>query len=257
VTALRVVGFGIFGLLFGSFLTVVVHRAPRRESVVTGRSRCQRCGTSISARDNIPLVSFLLLGGKCRHCGTRISPEYPLTELATAGLFVAAALGFHDVFVAGMMALFLGLLLALALTDLHDRIIPNAVVYPSLIVFGTALTVGAAFGRDVSLWGSGLGFLLYGGMLFVVALVVPHGMGMGDVKLAALIGLVLGSQGLSVVLVALAAGIFAGGLGAMAALAAGRSRKSAIPFGPYLAAGAVAASFAAPWVARTYTGFLH
>jgi len=254
--AARVAVFVAFGLAFGSFLTVVVHRTPRRESVAAGRSRCPACGETIRARDNVPVLSYVLLRGRCRHCGTRISAEYPLTELATAGLFGASAAAFADAYVAALMAGFLALLLAVALTDLHHRMIPNAVIYPGLLLFAGALTVGAVVGRDVDLAGSAAGLLLFGGGLLLVALVAPNGMGMGDVKLAALIGLVLGSRGLPSVIVALGVGILAGGIGASLALAAGRSRKSAIPFGPFLAGGAAAASFAGPWLARMYTGFL-
>jgi leader peptidase (prepilin peptidase)/N-methyltransferase len=111
-------------------------------------------------------------------------------------------------------------------------------------------------GRHLDPVGAGAGFLVFGGVLFVVALIVPRGMGMGDVKLAALIGLVVGSQGVGSALVALAAGILAGGLGAVAALAAGRSRTSAIPFGPFLAGGAAVSVFAGPWLARGYLGLV-
>src|SRR5213593_2429278 len=96
MTALGLAAFGLFGLAFGSFVTVVVHRTPSHESFVSGRSRCPTCGTTIAPRDNIPLVSYLLLRGRCRHCSVAISASYPLTELATAGLFVAAGVAFRD-----------------------------------------------------------------------------------------------------------------------------------------------------------------
>jgi leader peptidase (prepilin peptidase) / N-methyltransferase len=256
-TATRAVFFALFGLAFGSFVTVLVHRTPRHETVVTGRSRCPSCGATITARDNLPVVSYLLLRGRCRSCGVRISPLYPLTELATAALFVAASVAFADPFVAAMMAVFLGMLLAVALTDLQERLIPNAVVYPGLVVFTAGLALAAFLHRDVNLAAGVEGFLVFGGSLFLVALIVPRGMGMGDVKLAALIGLVVGSRGLPSVMVAVALGILLGGVGAMLALAAGRSRKSAMPFGPFLAGGAAAATFAGPWLAHAYLGIAH
>lgn len=253
---IRIGIFAVFGLVFGSFLTVVIHRSPRHESMLSGRSRCPGCGETVGARDNIPLVSYLLLRGQCRACGRRISAEYPLTELAAAALFVASAIHYRDDYVAGLMGVFLCLLLAAAVVDARHRIIPNAIVYPSLAVFAVALVLGGVLGRDLSIAGAALGLLLYGGSLFVVALAVPRGMGMGDVKLAALIGMVIGSRGLPSVAVAIGAGILAGGAGSLVALAAGRSRKSAIPFGPFLVAGALAAAFIGPWAAGAYATLL-
>jgi leader peptidase (prepilin peptidase)/N-methyltransferase len=152
---------------------------------------------------------------------------------------------------------FLTVLLAVSLTDAHERMIPNAVIYPGLLAFGLAIGAGALLGRDVDVAGAVAGFLVFGGVLFVVALIVPKGMGMGDVKLAALIGLVVGSRGVGSVMVALAAGILAGGIGAVVALLAGRSRTSAIPFGPFLSGGAAVSVFAGPWLAHGYVGLMH
>src|SRR5437773_9757045 len=114
---IRHVAFALAGLLIGSFLTVVIHRVPRKKSVAGGRSKCPSCGVAIRARDNVPVVSWILLRGRCRNCGTRISPSYPLTELATGGLFLGASLSFRDVWVAVVMAAFLAVLLALAVID--------------------------------------------------------------------------------------------------------------------------------------------
>ncbi len=229
-----------FGLGVGSFMTVAVHRLPRGESVVRPRSRCPSCGAEIGARDNIPVLSWLLLRGKCRRCGARISIEYPLVELATAVLVVSAAIRYptpwHAVLVGGL----LGLMPALALIDLRHRIIPNRLMYPSLVLFPVLIVFARLIGEAADPPRAGIGLLLYGGILFLVA-VVSGGMGMGDVKLAALIGLVLGSLGLRFVGVAAGAAIAFGGLGGLVALAMGRGRKSAIPFGPSLAAGAVVA----------------
>ena len=240
------------GLVFGSFLTVAIHRLPRGESLVSPRSRCPSCGAQILARDNVPVLSWVLLRGRCRACGAPISSMYPLTELAVAGLFVAAALRFTNAWVAGMMAPFLGLMPAFAVIDLRHRIIPNRLIYPSLVLFAGYLAVAALAGGGVDLARAGLGLLAFGGGLLAVALISPRGMGMGDVKLAALIGLVLGSLGLRFVGVAAGAGILLGGVGAIGALAAGAGRKQAIPFGPFLAAGAVVASFFGATLASAY-----
>lgn len=242
----------LLGLVFGSFLTVAIHRVPKGESIVRPRSRCPACGTQIRASDNIPVVSWLLLRGRCRHCGARISPVYPLTELAVAGLFVAVAVRYDDPWVVALLAPFLGVLLALAVIDARTKRLPNRIVYPSVIVAALYLPVARLAGAGVDLLDAAIGLLAYGGAMLVVALVAPKGMGMGDVKLAGLIGLVLGALGLEYVAVAAGLGILFGGVGAIVALLTGAGRKHAMPFGPFLAAGAIAAVFVGPWVADAY-----
>jgi leader peptidase (prepilin peptidase)/N-methyltransferase len=252
MTWLRIAVAVPLGLAFGSFLTVVTHRVPKGESLVAPRSRCPECGTRLRNADNIPVVSWLLLRGRCRSCGARISPMYPLTEIATAGLFAAAALTFDRVWVSVMIAPFLGLMVALAIIDLRHRIIPNRVVYPSLLAFAAYIVIVGLAGGGLDVIRAALGMLAYGGVLLLVAIVSPKGMGMGDVKLAALIGLVLGSVGLRYVTVAAGAGVLLGGVGAVVALIAGASRKNAIPFGPFLVAGALVAAFLAPQISSVY-----
>jgi leader peptidase (prepilin peptidase)/N-methyltransferase len=248
---------GIFGAAFGSFLTVVVHRVPRGESVAAPRSRCPSCGTQLRAVDNVPVLSWVLLRGKCRACGAPISVRYPLLELATAGLFVGAAWRFGPGFTAIMIAAFFLVLLAVSAIDLERKIIPNRIIYPSLIVFAVLVAAGWAAGAHLHPVGSIVGMLAFGGAMFVVAFISPGGMGVGDAKLAALIGLVLGSLGLSYVTVAAALAILVGGLVAIAAVLFLRAnRKTAVPFGPSLAAGAVLAAFVAPRVASWYGGLL-
>jgi leader peptidase (prepilin peptidase)/N-methyltransferase len=257
VVVLRVLAFIAFGLAFGSFLTVVIHRVPQRKSIVAPRSSCPGCGTMISARDNIPVLSYVLLRGRCRACGTRISPGYVAVEVLTTALFAGAAARYTSVYTAAVLALFFAVLVAVALIDLEHQIIPNRIVYPCLAAFPVILAAGALAGQHVSLARAAIGFLAYGGGLLLVALISPGGMGMGDVKLAALIGLVLGAFGLAYVAVAAAVAILAGGLGAVALLAfAGASRKRKVPFGPYMAVGAVWSAFAAPGVAHWYAGLL-
>jgi leader peptidase (prepilin peptidase) / N-methyltransferase len=257
VEALRIVVFGVFGLVVGSFLTVVADRVPQHRSIVAPRSACPRCGAMIRARDNIPVVSWLLLRGRCRSCGERISALYPATELATAGLFAGAAAAFGGLLQAAMVAAFLALLVAVSIIDAQYRIIPNRLVYPSYAAFGAVVLIGAAAGLGMSAARAGIGLLLYGGGLLLIALVVPRGMGMGDVKLAGLIGLVLGSLGLAYVAVAAGAAILAGGVASVAVLMAARgARGKMIPFGPFLALGAVIAVFAAPQISHAYLHLL-
>jgi leader peptidase (prepilin peptidase) / N-methyltransferase len=240
-----------FGLVIGSFMTVAVHRLPRGESLVAPRSRCPACGSAIEPRDNVPVVSWILLRGRCRRCGAPISIEYPLLELATAGLVVLAAVRHPDPWRAGLVAGLLSMMPAIALIDLRHRIIPNRLTYPALLLFPVVILVAWLVAGSVDPLDALIGLGLFGGVLFVIA-VISRGMGMGDVKLAALIGLVLGSLGLRYVGVAAGAAIVLGGLGGVVALAMGRGRKSAIPFGPYLAAGAVVAGLWGDGIADWY-----
>jgi leader peptidase (prepilin peptidase)/N-methyltransferase len=249
--------FSGLGLIFGSFLTVVIGRLPRGESIVRPRSRCPACGAEIRARDNIPVLSWVLLRGRCRACGERISTEYPLVELATAALFAAAAVLVDPIYAASLAAPFLGIMLAIAVIDARHRVVPNRIVYPSLALFAMAIVVGDLAGGGVEALDAGLGLALYGVPLLLVAVAVPQGMGMGDVKLAALIGLVLGSFGLSYVGVAAGVGVIGGGIGALVALAVlGAGRKDQIPFGPFLAGGAVVAILLGPWITDLYLSLL-
>jgi leader peptidase (prepilin peptidase) / N-methyltransferase len=241
------------GLMVGSFMTVAVHRLPKGESVVRPRSRCPACGAEIGARDNVPVLSWLLLRGRCRRCGERISVVYPILELATASLVVLAAIRYPNPWQAVLVSGLLALMPGIALIDLRHRIIPNRLMYPALLMFAPVVVLAWLVGDAADPVRAGIGLLLYGGILFVVA-VVSRGMGMGDVKLAALIGLVLGSLGLRFVGVAAGAAILFGGLGGLAALAMGKGRKSAIPFGPYLAAGAVVAGLWGEPIASWYIG---
>ena len=253
---MRAVAFAAFGLAVGSFLTVVIHRVPQRKSIVAPRSACPSCGAQIEARDNIPVVSYVLLRGRCRHCGARISAEYPAVEALTAGAFLGAALAFGDVWVAALVAGFLAVVEAAAAIDLHHRIIPNRILYPSLAVFAVAVATLWVAGRHVSLAGGALGLLAYGGGLFLVALISQQGMGMGDVKLAGLVGLVLGALGWKYVGVAVALAVLAGGLIAIGALLRGARRKDVLPFGPSIALGALLSALFAPHLASWYASAL-
>lgn len=240
-----------FGLVIGSFMTVVAARVPVSESIVRPRSRCPSCGTQIRTRDNVPVIGWLLLRGKCRSCGAPIALRYPVLELSTGLLIAGAAARYADPRVAFAMAALLALLPAISLIDLEHRIIPNAITYPALIAFPAFLVLARLFGASVDLPRMAIGFLAYGGGLLIVAL-LSRGMGMGDVKLAALIGAVFGALGLRYVGVAAFAAILFGGVGGVVALLAGKGRKAAIPFGPYLALGAVVAAFWTEPIASWY-----
>ena len=254
---MRIALFAVLGLVIGSFLTVLIHRVPRRESIARPGSRCPACGTPLRWVDNVPVLSYLLLGGRCRACGEPISIEYPLVELGSAALFVAAALVYEDLFRAALVASFLGLMLAVAVIDARFRIVPNRIVYPALLIFAVAIVVGDLAGAEVDAPRAGLGMLAYSLPLFLIALAVPQGMGMGDVKLVTLVGLVLGSLGLAYVAVAAGVGIVAGGLGALVAVVALRyGRKHQMPFGPFLAGGGAMAALVGPQIASAYLSLL-
>lgn len=252
MTALSLVIALPLGLLFGSFLTVVVHRVPAGESIVAPRSRCPSCGTQLRAVDNVPVISWVALRGRCRVCGARISVVYPLVELGTAGLFGGVALRFEDVWLVALLAPFTAILLALAVIDLRTRKLPNRIVYPSFLMAAAYVLVAEVAGGPIDLPDAGIGVLAYGGGLLLVALISPRGMGMGDVKLAALIGLVLGALGLRYVGVAAGAGILIGGVAGIVALLSGAGRKTALPYGPSMAIGATLAVFAGSQIADAY-----
>jgi leader peptidase (prepilin peptidase) / N-methyltransferase len=229
--AIAAFGF-IGGAVVGSFLSVVAHRVPRGESIAGPRSRCPGCGAQIAAYDNVPILSWLLLRGRCRHCGERISVRYPLIELATGLLFAATALVFRHEPAELMLGLaFVATLAAVTLTDLELRVIPNKILIVSAVA-GVAL---AAALDASSLPERAIASAAAGGLLFAVALAYPRGMGMGDVKLAAVMGLYLGRS----VAPALLIGFAAGSLFGLALIArhGAAARKQAVPFGPFLALG--------------------
>ena len=254
---IRAVPAALFGLAVGSFLTVVVDRVPKKESIVSPRSRCPHCGAEIRSRDNIPVVSWLLLRGKCRDCRARIPVRYPLLEAGTAASFVGVAIVYPDLYVVVMLCAFCAVMLAVGFIDLEHRIIPNKITYPAFPAFALAIVIGWAIGQELDPPRALIGALAYGGVFFVIAFIAPRGLGMGDVKLTALIGLVMGAFGLRYVGVAAGAAILLGGVGGILALIGGKGRKSAIPFGPFLTAGALIAVFwgerIAAWYLRSMT----
>src|SRR4051812_26536632 len=230
---------GIAGLLVGSFLNVVAYRLPRGESLVKPRSRCPSCETPIKPYDNIPVISWLLLRGRCRHCGHPIAVRYPLVEASTAALFAAVAAD-KDTGV----DLALGLILVTALVpiviiDLEYRLIPNLITGPAAVA---ALVAGLALDLD-GVPEQLIAGAAAGGFFLVAALAYPRGMGMGDVKLAGVMGLCLGKAVGPAILIGLLAGVLVGGV-IIARVGARQGRKTAVPFGPFLALGAIIALFA-------------
>ena len=230
----------LLGLAIGSFLNVVIWRVPRGESVVSPPSACPRCGNAIAARDNVPVLSWLLLGGRCRHCHEQISGRYPLVEAGTAVLFVVAALRFGWSWELPAFLYLAAITVALAMIDIDVHRLPNAIVLPSYLVAGVLLVGAALLQGDP---GSALRSVLAGVALyafyFLLAFIYPAGMGFGDVKLAGVLGLYLGYLGWGEVVVGGFLGFVVGGLSGAALIVLRRAgRKSKIPFGPYMLVGA-------------------
>jgi leader peptidase (prepilin peptidase) / N-methyltransferase len=224
----------IGGMIAGSFVGVVAHRVPGGRSIVGPRSECPSCGTQIAAYDNIPVVSWLLLGGHCRSCDARIPARYPLIELALGVAFAATALMLHeDPTELALGLVFVAMLGAITLTDLERRVIPNAI-----LLVGAVIGLGIVAVTDPASLPERLAAAAgAGGFLLLFALVYPRGMGMGDVKLAAVMGLFLGASVVPALFVGIVLGAFAGF--ALMLRGGAAARKQAVPFGPFLALGGV------------------
>jgi leader peptidase (prepilin peptidase) / N-methyltransferase len=223
---------GILGAAVGSFLNVVAHRVPLRESL-GGRSRCPSCRAAIRPYDNLPVVSWLVLRGRCRSCGEPISPRYPVVELLTAALFVAVV-AVKGAGPAGWVGLALvALLVPVALIDLEHRVIPNRLLLPALVA-GVALVAIDDVGNLPEHAAAAAGAFAF---LLVAALAYPAGMGMGDVKLAGVMGLFLGVAIVPAMLVAFLAGTVVGLV--VIAREGPEARKKGVPFGPFLALGGI------------------
>lgn len=221
----------LLGLVVGSFLNVVITRLPEGRSLVTPRSACPVCGAAIAWYDNVPLLSFAVLRGRCRSCARPISWRYPLTEAATAVLFGLAAARFGPAPSLGVALLLIALLVAITGIDLEHQIIPDVITLP-----GTAAGLLASLlTGDVPWVDSLIGIVAGGGLFLLIILASRGGMGGGDVKLAAMLGAFLGWK---VMLLSVLLAVLAGGAVAVALLASGRTgRKDPIPFGPFLAGG--------------------
>jgi leader peptidase (prepilin peptidase)/N-methyltransferase len=235
------------GSIVGSFLNVVAYRLPRHESLVFPASHCPACETPIKPYDNIPIIGWLLLRGRCRACGEAISARYPVVEALTAVLAVAVVLVKHPAHDLVLGLVLVGILVPVALIDLEHRIIPNKITLPAAL---GALAIGALT-KPSGLPEQLIAGAAAGGFLLLFVLAYPRGMGMGDVKLAAVLGLFLGRS----VGVAILVGVFAGtvvGAALMARLGVAQGRKTAVPFGPFLAFGAIVALLVGPQLVHWY-----
>jgi leader peptidase (prepilin peptidase)/N-methyltransferase len=238
---------GLLGTIFGSFLNVVAYRLPRHESLVTPASRCPNCGTPVKPYDNIPVLSWLLLRGHCRSCAAPISPRYPLVEALTGLLCLGAVLVHHSAAEVALDVILILLVVPVTLIDIEHRIIPNRI---------TALGAVAALAIGLALDPSGEPERLIAGtgaagFLFLAVLAYPGGMGMGDVKLVGVMGLFLGAPVAVALLIALLTGVCFGAA-VIARKGTRAGRKTAVPFGPFLALGAVTAVFAGPQLLDVY-----
>lgn len=228
------------GLIVGSFLNVVVWRVPRGESVVRPGSACPACGEPVAPRDNVPVVSWLLLRGRSRCCGTPISRRYPLVEVATATAFAAVVAWQGASWLLPALLYLAAITIALTLIDIDVFRLPNAIVLPSYPIVAALLTLAAVGTGDYrSLVRAGLGGLALWAFYWVLHAIRPNGMGYGDVKLGGVLGMFLGWSGWSEVAFGTFVGFLLGGVVGLALMATGlATRKTAIPFGPYMMAGA-------------------
>jgi leader peptidase (prepilin peptidase) / N-methyltransferase len=236
------------GLALGSFLNVVAARVPQKRSVAAGRSACMGCGEEIAWYDNVPLFSYLLLRGRCRACGDSIGWLYPSVELVSALLVAACALKFGLSWDLAVSSFFCLVLVALSAADIRYRVVPNKIVLPAALIVLVAQTLL----HPSPEWA--IGGLAGAGFLFVAALAYPAGMGMGDVKLALLLGFMVGRN----VGVALMTGMIAALVPSAILFArhGSKARKMAIPFAPFLALGGLVALFWGDAIWNAYVGML-
>lgn len=236
---------------------MAAHRIPKRETIVSGRSHCPHCDRTITWVENIPLFSYLILGGKCRGCKTGIPLRYPMIEVGAAILFGLSAWKFGFTPAAFVYAAFFWTLVVLTVIDLDHKLLPNRVVYPLFVAGWLGLVVDAlARDRIGALGDAALGALIFGGFFFVIAFVVPAGMGGGDVKLAFVLGTFLGyTGGPGVVLVGMFLSFLLGGVIGIVVMLIGKGgRKTQIPFGPFLALGTALGVFWGSELLDVYLG---
>jgi leader peptidase (prepilin peptidase)/N-methyltransferase len=239
VTLFIAVVAGVYGLVVGSFLNVVIWRVPRHESIVKPRSHCPACDTQLATRDNIPVVSWLILRGHCRTCGEPISIRYPLIELLTGVLFAAVGARYAHSWALPAFLVLAAALIAISAIDLEHFIIPNRIVYPVGFASVILLAFAALLGHDwTSFVRALLGAAAAFSFFFVLHVAAPGGMGFGDVRLSFILGMFLGWLGWAYVFGGLFSGFLYGAVIGMALIAFGRrGRRQHIPFGPFLAAG--------------------
>jgi leader peptidase (prepilin peptidase)/N-methyltransferase len=246
---------GLFGLMIGSFLNVVIYRVPRGMSVVSPRSACPSCGTQLLERDNVPVVSWLLLRGRCRRCHEPISVQYPIVELACGALFAGTAARFgYNWALPAFLVLFAGLL-TLSVIDMERLLLPKIIVWPLSVSVAVLLVVAAAATGE---WHNLLVGVVCGAAWFVVFyamfFISPKLIGFGDVRLAPVLGLSLGWLGWRYVILGFLAANLIGAVIGIALIAGHRmSRQQQIPYGVFLALGCAFAVFAGPELLRPFT----
>src|SRR5215217_7411853 len=239
----------LFGLVVGSFLNVVIHRVPHHESVVLPASHCPHCGESIRPRDNLPLISYVLLRGRCRNCKEPISVRYPAVEATTGLLFGAAAYEFGLSLALLPALVLISALISLAVIDLEHRLLPNVIVGPAALA-GLALSTLA---DPAGWWTYPLSAIAVAGALLGLALIYPSGMGMGDVKMGGMLGAFLGPYAALAVFLGALIGAVTGGL----LMAAGKvHRRSALPFGLFMALGGIISLFVGPELWELYRNLM-
>jgi leader peptidase (prepilin peptidase) / N-methyltransferase len=248
-TTLVVIACAVMGLVVGSFLTVVVDRVPRGASIVAPPSACGACGNRLTAPDLVPVFSWIALRGRCRHCGAKIGIEPIVVEVTNAAIFVLFGLEFGADAVLPAFCIFGAALVALVWIDLREFRLPREITYTAFVLGAIALVIAALVNDEPErIWqaflGAGIALVIMGG----IYLASRGGMGEGDVRLAPLLGLYLGYLNPGIVPVGLFFGFLLGAVVGVAMMALGRGdRKTALPFGPFLAAGAVIAVFAGQW----------
>jgi len=250
----------VFGLLVGSFLNVVIYRVPRGESIVKPRSRCPHCGTEIRAYDNVPVVSWLVLRGRCRDCKAPISPRYPAVELFTGLIFLVMALKFGASWELPAYLYLAAIGVALSMIDFDVKRLPDVIVKPSYVVAGLLLLIPAVADSRwhdyLRAWLGALALLCFYGLIYLIAAMLygGRGMGLGDVKLSGVLGLYLGWLGWGAVVVGSFLAFFYGAFIGIVLILVGRSgRKATVPFGPYMVLGAWTAIL---WGQTLWDGYL-
>lgn len=251
----------LLGLAIGSFLNVVIYRLPRNESLAHPPSACPKCGSPIRARHNIPVFGWLLLRGRCADCHSSISIRYPLVELATAGLLIALTLRLHRLGLLSALPaylLFAAVAVALTMIDIDVHRLPNALVLPAYPVLALALTIAAAVSDTPSaLVRAGICSLGLFALYFILWFAYPAGMGYGDVRLAGIVGGMLGYLSFAALFVGAFLAFVLGGSFGMAVIALRRgNRKSHLPFGPFMIGGSLLAIFAGDPLWHLYSSFV-
>lgn len=244
------------GAVFGSFANVLIYRVPRGASIVKPGSACPACGRNLSPLENLPLLSYFFLRGRCRSCREKISVRYPIVEILVGVLWVCTAVRIGPDPRLPAYLIFVTLLVALSLIDLEVRRLPNRILAPGAAAGLVLLGVAAVVAGQSNILTRGLvGALAYSVPMLALAIAVPAGMGMGDVKFAAYLGLHLGSIDLLHVVVGSFSGFFLGAVAGLVAVAVGKKgRKETIPFGPAMATGALVAFFWGHHIIRVWLG---